>query len=102
MASMKNANRDSPIASIVCMLLISLTKRTCVCTEDCHWNWIFGSEGWSDSDQRISCTFGVDVVAEFLDQKDLDRSGRLVQVLLKTKISHDILCVKLWSRVIIK
>ena len=38
------------------------------------------SEGWSDSDRGISCTFGADVVAEFLDKNDLDLICRGHQV----------------------
>ncbi|KAG2316133.1 hypothetical protein Bca52824_019255 [Brassica carinata] len=37
-------------------------------------------EGWSDSDRGISCTFGADVVAEFLDKNDLDLICRGHQV----------------------
>ncbi|KAF2541884.1 hypothetical protein F2Q68_00033172 [Brassica cretica] len=39
------------------------------------------SEGWSDSDRGISCTFGADVVAEFLDKNDLDLICRGHQIL---------------------
>ncbi|CAF2126366.1 unnamed protein product [Brassica napus] len=38
------------------------------------------SEGWADSDRGISCTFGADVVAEFLDKNDLDLICRGHQV----------------------
>ncbi|KAH0881489.1 hypothetical protein HID58_068883, partial [Brassica napus] len=37
-------------------------------------------EGWCDSDRGISCTFGADVVAEFLDKNDLDLICRGHQV----------------------
>ena len=38
------------------------------------------NEGWSDSDRGVSCTFGADVVAEFLDKNDLDLICRGHQV----------------------
>ncbi|KAF2307274.1 hypothetical protein GH714_026010 [Hevea brasiliensis] len=37
-------------------------------------------EGWSDSDRGVSCTFGPDRVAEFLDKNDLDLICRGHQV----------------------
>ncbi|ESQ32222.1 hypothetical protein EUTSA_v10004612mg [Eutrema salsugineum] len=37
-------------------------------------------EGWADSDRGISCTFGADKVAEFLDKNDLDLICRGHQV----------------------
>ncbi|CAO2836744.1 unnamed protein product [Amaranthus hypochondriacus] len=37
-------------------------------------------EGWADSDRGVSCTFGPDVVAEFLDKNDLDLICRGHQV----------------------
>ncbi|XP_022719453.1 serine/threonine-protein phosphatase PP1 isozyme 9-like [Durio zibethinus] len=37
-------------------------------------------EGWADSDRGISCTFGADIVAEFLDKNDLDLICRGHQV----------------------
>ncbi|GAB2277440.1 Serine/threonine-protein phosphatase PP1 isozyme 9 [Dionaea muscipula] len=37
-------------------------------------------QGWSDSDRGVSCTFGSDVVAEFLDNNDLDLICRGHQV----------------------
>jgi len=37
-------------------------------------------EGWSDSDRGVSCTFGPDKVAEFLDKNDLDLICRGHQV----------------------
>ncbi|EEF49903.1 serine/threonine-protein phosphatase PP1 isoform X2 [Ricinus communis] len=37
-------------------------------------------EGWSDSDRGVSCTFGADKVAEFLDKNDLDLICRGHQV----------------------
>nr|GMD42236.1 serine/threonine-protein phosphatase PP1 isozyme 9 [Ipomoea batatas] len=36
--------------------------------------------GWSDSDRGVSCTFGADAVAEFLDKTDLDLICRGHQV----------------------
>lgn len=38
------------------------------------------NEGWTDSDRGISCTFGADVVADFLDKNDLDLICRGHQV----------------------
>ncbi|GAB2218693.1 hypothetical protein Droror1_Dr00001920 [Drosera rotundifolia] len=38
------------------------------------------SQGWADSDRGVSCTFGPDVVAEFLDNNDLDLICRGHQV----------------------
>ncbi|XP_021742589.1 serine/threonine-protein phosphatase PP1 isozyme 9-like [Chenopodium quinoa] len=38
------------------------------------------NEGWTDSDRGVSCTFGSDVVAEFLDKNDLDLICRGHQV----------------------
>ncbi|KAG2243668.1 hypothetical protein Bca52824_094495 [Brassica carinata] len=38
------------------------------------------TEGWADSDRGISCTFGADKVAEFLDKNDLDLICRGHQV----------------------
>ncbi|XP_010674072.1 serine/threonine-protein phosphatase PP1 isozyme 9 [Beta vulgaris subsp. vulgaris] len=38
------------------------------------------NEGWSESDRGVSCTFGSDVVAEFLDKNDLDLICRGHQV----------------------
>ncbi|KAI8555659.1 hypothetical protein RHMOL_Rhmol05G0190700 [Rhododendron molle] len=37
-------------------------------------------EGWADSDRGVSCTFGADKVAEFLDKNDLDLICRGHQV----------------------
>ncbi|KAG8479582.1 hypothetical protein CXB51_029326 [Gossypium anomalum] len=37
-------------------------------------------EGWADSDRGISCTFGADVVAKFLEKNDLDLICRGHQV----------------------
>lgn len=37
-------------------------------------------EGWADSDRGVSCTFGADVVADFLDKNDLDLICRGHQV----------------------
>ena len=37
-------------------------------------------EGWAESDRGVSCTFGADVVAEFLDKNDLDLVCRGHQV----------------------
>lgn len=37
-------------------------------------------EGWADSDRGVSCTFGPDVVTEFLDKNDLDLVCRGHQV----------------------
>jgi serine/threonine-protein phosphatase PP1 catalytic subunit len=37
-------------------------------------------EGWADSDRGISCVFGADKVAEFLDKNDLDLICRGHQV----------------------
>nr|XP_007147007.1 hypothetical protein PHAVU_006G088900g [Phaseolus vulgaris]ESW19001.1 hypothetical protein PHAVU_006G088900g [Phaseolus vulgaris] len=37
-------------------------------------------EGWAESDRGVSCTFGPDVVAEFLDKNDLDLVCRGHQV----------------------
>ncbi|KFK26511.1 hypothetical protein AALP_AA8G258500 [Arabis alpina] len=37
-------------------------------------------QGWADSDRGISCTFGADKVAEFLDKNDLDLICRGHQV----------------------
>ncbi|WCJ43086.1 Serine/threonine-protein phosphatase PP1 [Euphorbia peplus] len=37
-------------------------------------------QGWSDSDRGVSCTFGADKVAEFLDKNDLDLICRGHQV----------------------
>ncbi|XVF57531.1 hypothetical protein PTKIN_Ptkin06aG0213100 [Pterospermum kingtungense] len=37
-------------------------------------------EGWADSDRGISCTFGADIVAEFLEKNDLDLICRGHQV----------------------
>ncbi|CAL5194763.1 unnamed protein product [Lathyrus oleraceus] len=37
-------------------------------------------EGWHDSDRGVSCTFGPDVVADFLDKNDLDLICRGHQV----------------------
>jgi serine/threonine-protein phosphatase PP1 catalytic subunit len=37
-------------------------------------------EGWADSDRGVSCTFGPDVVANFLDKNDLDLICRGHQV----------------------
>ena len=37
-------------------------------------------EGWSDSDRGVSCTFGADRVADFLDKNDLDLICRGHQV----------------------
>ncbi|PSS19612.1 Serine/threonine-protein phosphatase PP1 isozyme 9 [Actinidia chinensis var. chinensis] len=37
-------------------------------------------EGWADSDRGVSCTFGPDKVAEFLDKNDLDLICRGHQV----------------------
>lgn len=37
-------------------------------------------EGWADSDRGVSCTFGADVVAEFLDKNELDLICRGHQV----------------------
>ncbi|KAM7481660.1 hypothetical protein LguiB_006243 [Lonicera macranthoides] len=39
-----------------------------------------GIEGWSDSDRGVSCTFGADRVADFLDKNDLDLICRGHQV----------------------
>ncbi|XP_004494579.1 serine/threonine-protein phosphatase PP1 [Cicer arietinum] len=38
------------------------------------------AEGWQDSDRGVSCTFGPDVVAEFLEKSDLDLICRGHQV----------------------
>lgn len=38
------------------------------------------AEGWADSGRGVSCTFGSDVVAEFLDKNDLDLICRGHQV----------------------
>lgn len=38
------------------------------------------NEGWADSDRGVSCTFGSDVVADFLDKNDLDLICRGHQV----------------------
>jgi len=38
------------------------------------------AEGWADSDRGVSCTFGADVVTEFLDKNDLDLICRGHQV----------------------
>ncbi|CAL1393381.1 unnamed protein product [Linum trigynum] len=38
------------------------------------------NEGWADSDRGVSCTFGADVVADFLDKNDLDLICRGHQV----------------------
>ncbi|WJX80081.1 protein-serine/threonine phosphatase [Trifolium repens] len=38
------------------------------------------TEGWADSDRGVSCTFGPDVVADFLDKNDLDLICRGHQV----------------------
>ncbi|CAI0459849.1 unnamed protein product, partial [Linum tenue] len=40
------------------------------------------NEGWADSDRGVSCTFGADIVADFLDKNDLDLICRGHQVLL--------------------
>ncbi|KAE8677781.1 Serine/threonine-protein phosphatase PP1 [Hibiscus syriacus] len=37
-------------------------------------------EGWADSDRGISCTFGADIIANFLDKNDLDLICRGHQV----------------------
>ncbi|KAK9735477.1 hypothetical protein RND81_04G208000 [Saponaria officinalis] len=37
-------------------------------------------EGWADSDRGVSCTFGADVVEDFLDKNDLDLICRGHQV----------------------
>ncbi|XP_058076193.1 serine/threonine-protein phosphatase PP1-like isoform X2 [Magnolia sinica] len=37
-------------------------------------------KGWGDSDRGVSCTFGADVLAEFLDKNDLDLICRGHQV----------------------
>lgn len=37
-------------------------------------------EGWAESDRGVSCTFGADVVAEFLDKNDVDLVCRGHQV----------------------
>ncbi|KAM7272274.1 hypothetical protein ACFE04_026937 [Oxalis oulophora] len=37
-------------------------------------------QGWADSDRGVSCTFGADVVADFLDKNDLDLICRGHQV----------------------
>lgn len=37
-------------------------------------------EGWGDSDRGVSCTFGADIVAEFLEKNDLDLICRAHQV----------------------
>lgn len=37
-------------------------------------------EGWGDSDRGVSCTFGADIVAEFLERNDLDLICRAHQV----------------------
>lgn len=40
-----------------------------------------GIEGWADSDRGVSCVFGADRVAEFLDKNDLDLICRGHQVI---------------------
>jgi serine/threonine-protein phosphatase PP1 catalytic subunit len=46
------------------------------------------AEGWADSDRGVSCTFGSDVVADFLDKNDLDLicRGHQVNLFLHTSI----------------
>ncbi|CAI0404992.1 unnamed protein product [Linum tenue] len=40
------------------------------------------NEGWGDSDRGVSCTFGADRVADFLDKNDLDLICRGHQVII--------------------
>ncbi|CAI0459846.1 unnamed protein product [Linum tenue] len=41
------------------------------------------NEGWADSDRGVSCTFGADIVADFLDKNDLDLICRGHQVVVE-------------------